>query len=86
MRWYNPVSDGETPNLWPATGVDVRNNEPARLVSLADLGGIITRVRHGDSTLADRLALIELADEIDRDAPATELVGLADVLRQMAGA
>ena len=97
MRWYNPMSDGELANHWPSTGVDVPSGEQQGfdlvvdavrpwLVSMADLGGIVQRMRAGEGTVADRLALIDLAGEIETDAPATELVGLADVLRQMAGA
>lgn len=87
MRWYNPLmSDGDLANHWPTTGVDVRSSEQSKLVSMANLGEIVQRIRSGTDTWEDRVALVDLADEIETDAPATELAELAGVLRRIAGA
>lgn len=60
---------------------------PSGMESLPDdLGDILRRNRNGDTTLEDRLALIELANKIELDVPRTGLMWFADVLRQMADA
>lgn len=79
------MSDGELANHWPASDVDRRSNEQARLVSLSDLAGIVRRMQEGDSTVDDRVALIDLASEIDAEAAGTELAQLATALRRVAG-
>lgn len=86
MRWYNVMSDGTLANHWPATDVDERSGGSIRLVSASDLAAMVRRLAGGQGTLDDRLALIDLACEIEADAPATELAALAQQLRRVAGA
>lgn len=75
------MSDGTPANHWPSTDADAQYH---RLTSLSDLGAIVERIRGGASTWEDRMALVDIATEIDRDAAGTELVGLADTLRRLA--
>lgn len=79
------MSDGQLANWWPASGVDDRSATPARLVSMSDLAAIVRRIQDGRETWDDRVALIDLASEIDIDAAGTELAELATVLRRIAG-
>ena len=80
------MSDGELANHWPTSGVDVRGGEKSKLLSMAEMGQIVQRIQSGTETWEDRVALVDLADEIETDAPATELAELARVLRRIAGA